>query len=91
MAEVALRMPNMQKPDREATISMVDYSPEIELMQATWNLMSEHIRATIASAGGKPPRIAPMRGPKTALQQLRHERRVAKHRMVVSRVLDRTK
>lgn len=64
-----------------------EFSVEVERLTDLVDRMSEAIQATVASAGGKPPRMQPQPRPVTAMQRLQEKERYAKHRRTVSRVL----
>lgn len=71
------------KPKRR----MADWSPELEMLTNLYDRMGEQIAVTVAVAGGKPKKVTPAPRPTTALERERRQRRDAKHRSVVSRML----
>lgn len=66
---------------------MRDHSAELEMLMRIFDRLGEVIQATVAVQGGKPPRIAPLPRPTTALERLRTKERWAKHRRTVARML----
>lgn len=86
LAKAMLAQPD---PDPKTTSSfrMREHSPELEMLMRIFDRLGEVIQATVASQGGRPPKIKPLPRPLTALEVLRNKQRWTKHRSVVSRVL----
>jgi hypothetical protein len=66
---------------------MAEYSPELEMLTNVFDRLGDLIQATIAAQGGKAPKVRPYPRPKTALDRVKEQRRLAKHRRIVARVL----
>jgi hypothetical protein len=66
-------------------IRMRDWSMELEMLSLLADRLGEVIKAVVAVAGGKPPRIPPMPRPKTASDELRDPRR--QHQKILSKVV----
>jgi hypothetical protein len=66
---------------------MAEYSPELEMLTNVFDRLGDLIQATIAAQGGKAPKVKPYPRPKTALDRVKEQRRLAKHRRIVARVL----
>jgi hypothetical protein len=67
-----------------------DYSPEVEMLSAVFDRLGELIRVTgaLRGAGGKSPAAAPR--PVAAIEQVRKQLRIEKHRALVARVLPKS-
>lgn len=74
-----------KQPDRRPKISEWDLNAE--KLTDIVDRLGELMQATVAAAGGKPPKVRPQPRPKTAIDKLREKRRYEHHRKVVSRVL----
>lgn len=82
--ELARQLP---EPAVEPVERWLDWSPEREALVLIADRLGELIRAQVAAAGGKPPRVAALPRPTTASQRIRHERRLQQHRSLVAQLL----
>jgi hypothetical protein len=66
---------------------MSEWSAEAELLSTVADRIAELIQATVASRGAKPGTFAAAPRPETALDRVREQERIRKHRALVARVL----
>lgn len=83
--EFAVRLLDHEETTGQAAVRMSEFSPEVEASYAVVDRLADVIAGLIQLGGGTPPRIPAMPRPKTALDRLREERRVEKHRELVRR------
>lgn len=76
-------------PPEERFMRMSEFSTDTELLMSIQSMTGSVFQAVVASTGNKPPRIKPINGPKTAYQDLRRKKRVATHRSLVARVIQK--
>lgn len=72
-------------PPRADAVRMRDWSPLLEMLTVVADRQAELIQAIIASQGGKPPKIAPLPRPKTAMDKINNPHK--QHMRVLSKVM----
>jgi hypothetical protein len=73
--------------ETKAKRRMSEWSAEAELLSTLVDRVAELIQANVAVRGGKPAQFAPQPRPETALERVRAQERIRKHRALVARVL----
>jgi hypothetical protein len=68
-----------------------EYGPVEERLDALIDAVNQNTATTIAAAGGKPPSVQLRPRPETALERVRHQRRMAAHVALTARLMRRTR
>lgn len=66
---------------------MAEWSSEREALAQLIDAVHAVAANVVAAAGAKPPRLSPVRRPLTAVDRLRDERAMAKHRDLTARIV----
>lgn len=87
--ELAARV--VDRPDQPTvpTVRVTEWTPEREELAVVSDRIGELIAVTIATRGGRPPKIPPRPRPRTALQRAAARRRRIAHEQLAARVLHR--
>lgn len=73
--------------DKKSKRRMSEWSVEAELLSTVADRVAELIQATFAARGAKPGSFSAAPRPETALEKVRDQERIRKHRVLVARVL----
>lgn len=87
LAAALLSRPKDERSKQARRPRVSEYSPELERLIDVVDRLGEVMAATVAAAGGKPPKVRPQPRPETAMDRLREQQRYLKHKRTVSRVL----
>ena len=80
-----------QGEGRSAAPRLSDYSPQVERLDAMIDATNGVAAAVIAAAGAKPPHYEPRMRPRTAVDEVRHRTRLAKHDALTARLMRRNR